>query len=63
MLIWKPYDHAIDFVEGTTLSKPAKVYLLFLAKRNFLNMWINEKLRKDYICSSTSMYFSFPMHQ
>jgi len=54
MPIWKPYDHAIDFVEGTTLSKPAKVYLLSLAERNSLDMWINEELRKGYIQPSTS---------
>jgi len=49
MPIWKLYDHAIDFVEGTTLPKPAKVYLLSLAERNSLDIWINEKLRKGYI--------------
>jgi len=38
MPIRKPYDHAIDFVEGTTLSKPAKVYLLSLVERNSLDM-------------------------
>jgi len=54
MPIRKPYDHAIDFVEGTTLSKPAKVYLLSLAERNSLDMWINEELRKGYIQPSTS---------
>ena len=52
--IWKPYDHAIDFVEGTTLPKLAKVYLLSLAERNSLDMWIDEELRKRYIQSSTS---------
>jgi len=30
MPIRKPYDHAIDFVEDTMLSKPAKVYSLSL---------------------------------
>jgi len=49
MPIQKLYDHAIDFVEGATLPKPAKVYLLSLAERNSLDMWINEKLRKGYI--------------
>jgi len=49
MPIRKLYDHAIDFVEGTTLPKPAKVYLLSLAERNSLDIWINEKLRKGYI--------------
>jgi len=39
----------IDFVEGTILSKPAKVYLLSLVERNSLDMWIDEELRKGYI--------------
>jgi len=54
MPIWKPYDHAIDFVEGTTLSKPAKVYPLSLAERNSLDIWIDEELRKGYIQPLTS---------
>jgi len=49
MPIRKPYDHAIDFVEDTMLSKPAKVYSLSLAERNSLDMWIDEELRKGYI--------------
>jgi len=54
MPLWKPYDHAIDFMEGAKLSKPAKVYLLSPAERNSLDTWINEELRKGYICPSTS---------
>jgi len=38
MPIWKLYDHAIDFVEGTILPKPAKVYLLSLVERNSLDI-------------------------
>jgi len=53
--LWKPYDHAIDFMEGTKLPKPTKVYLLSLVERNSLDTWIDEKLRKDYICLSTSL--------
>jgi len=49
MPIQKLYDHAIDFVEGTTLSKPAKVYPLSLVERNSLDIWIDEELRKGYI--------------
>jgi len=37
MPLWKPYDYDIDFMEGTKLPKPAKVYLLSLAKRNSLD--------------------------
>jgi len=54
MPIWKPYDHIIDFVEGAILPKLAKVYLLSLAERNSLDMWIDEELRKGYIQPSTS---------
>ena len=37
MLLQKLYNYAIDFMEGTKLPKPAKVYLLFLAERNSLD--------------------------
>ena len=36
--IRKLYDHTIDFVKGTVLPKPAKVYLLSLVERNSLDM-------------------------
>ena len=49
MPIRKLYDHAIDFVEGAMLPKLAKVYLLSLAKRNSLGIWIDKELRKGYI--------------
>jgi len=49
MPIQKPYDHTIDFVEGTMFFKPAKVYLLSLVERNSLDTWIDEELRKEYI--------------
>ena len=55
MPIRKPYDHVIDFVKGTTLPKPTKVYSLSLAERNSLDMWINKELRKGYIQPSTSL--------
>ena len=54
MLLRKPYDHAIDFMEGAKLPKPAKVYPLSLAERNSLDTWIDEELRKGYIHPSTS---------
>ena len=54
MPLRKPYDHAIDFMEGAKLPKPAKVYSLSLAERNSLDTWIDEELRKGYIHSSTS---------
>jgi len=42
----KLYDHVIEFRKGIMLSKPIKVYLLFLAERNSLYRWIDEELRK-----------------
>jgi len=54
MPLQKPYDYAIDFMKGAKLPKPAKVYLLSLAKRNSLDTWIDKELRKGYIRPSTS---------
>lgn len=34
---WKLYDHPIDFVEGASLLKLAKICLLFSNEHNFLN--------------------------
>ena len=55
MPLQKPYDHAIDFIEGVKLPKIAKVYPLSLAERNSLDTQIDEKLRKGYICLSTNL--------
>jgi len=55
MPLQKPYDYAIDFMEGAKLFKLAKVYLLSLAERNSLDTWIDEELRKGYICPLTSL--------
>jgi len=55
MPLRKLYDHTIDFMEDAKLSKLVKVYLLSLAERNSLDTWIDEELRKGYICSSTSL--------
>ena len=54
MPLQKLYDHMINFIKGTELSRLAKVYLLSLVKRNSLDTWINEELRKGYIQPSTS---------
>jgi len=54
MSLWKPYDHAIKFEKGAILPKPAKIYPLSVSERNSLDLWIDEKLRKDYIQLSTS---------
>ena len=50
----KPYDYAIDFMEGTKLPKPVKVYSLSLVERNSLDTWIDKELRIGYIHRSTS---------
>ena len=54
MPLRKPYDHAIDFMKGTKLPKPAKIYPLSLAERDSLDTWIDKELRKGYIYPSTS---------
>ena len=54
MPLQKPYNHAIDFMEGTKLPKPTKVYPLSLVERNTLDTWIDEELRKGYIHLFTS---------
>jgi len=54
MPLQKLYDYAIDFMEGAKLPKLAKVYPLSLVERNSLDTWIDEELRKGYICPFTS---------
>ena len=39
----KPYDHPIDFVDGSPLSKPSKLYPLSPKERNSLDEWIDEE--------------------
>jgi len=46
MPLQKPYNHAIDFIEGTKLPKPAKVYLLSLAKKTLLTYGSMRDLEK-----------------
>jgi len=41
-------------MEGTKLSKLAKIYSLSLAERSSLDTWIDEELRKGYIHPFTS---------
>ena len=50
----KPYDHAIEFEENASLPKPAKLYPMSPMERNSLDQWIDEELRKGYICPSKS---------
>ena len=54
MSLQKLYDYAIEFEEDVTLLKLAKVYPLYILERNFLDLWIDEELRKYYIQLSTS---------
>ena len=49
MPLQKLYDYAIEFEEGVTLLKLAKVYPLYVLERNSLDLWIDEELRKDCI--------------
>ena len=50
----KPYDHAIELVDGATLPPPAKNYSLSHQERNSLDEWIKENLQKGYIRPSKS---------
>ena len=50
----KPYDHAIEFEENSTLPKPGKNYSMSPLERNSLDEWIDEELRKGYIRPSKS---------
>lgn len=50
----KPYDHAVEFLEGSTLPRPARNYSLSPMERNSLDEWIQENLRKGYIRPSKS---------
>ena len=54
MPMHKPYDHAIEFVEGTPLPRPAKLYPLSPKEKEALDAWLNEELRKGYIRKSKS---------
>src|ERR1700712_2151486 len=50
----KEWDHGIDFEEGASLPKPAKLYPLSPKEKNSLDEWITEELRKGYIRPSKS---------
>ena len=54
MPVRKPYDHGIEFVEGASLPKPAKLYPMSPIERKALNDWVDEELRKGYIVKSKS---------
>ena len=54
MPMHKPYDHAIEFMEGTPLPRPAKLYPLSPKEKEALDAWLNEELRKGYIRKSKS---------
>lgn len=45
----KPYDHAINLIEGTPLPTLAKPYSLLPKEENSLRDWIAEEKRKGYI--------------
>ena len=50
----KPYDHAIELLPGSALPRPAKQYPMTAPERNTLDEWIDDNLRKGYICESKS---------
>ena len=54
MPVRKPYDHGIDFEEGASLPRPAKLYPMSPKERNSLDEWIDEESRKGYIRKSKS---------
>lgn len=54
MPLRKPYDHAIELVDGASLPKPAKLYPMNLQERNTLDEWIEAELAKGYIRPSKS---------
>lgn len=54
MPLRKPYNHAIEFEEGASLPKAAKLYPLSPMEKNSLDQWIEEELRKGYIRKSKS---------
>jgi len=57
MPIWKIWDHAIDLKEDFKASK-AKVYPLSRNKRNKVQKFVEEHLRKRYIRPSKSLQMS-----
>lgn len=50
----KPYDHAVEFIDGASLPRPARNYSLSPEERNSLDEWIQENLAKGYIRPSKS---------
>lgn len=54
MPVRKPYDHEIDFEDGASMPKPAKLYPMSPKEKNSLDDWIDEEVRKGYIRPSKS---------
>ena len=53
MPVQKTWDHAIELKEGFTLKK-GKVYSLSREERGEVQTFVEDQLRKGYICPSKS---------
>ena len=60
MLVQKMWDYAIELKEGFTLKK-RKVYSLLREERGEMQAFMEDQLRKEYICPSKSSQMS-PVH-
>ena len=49
-----PTNYSINLIEGKSLSKPAKAYLISISEQTSLNVWMKEELQKEYILQSDS---------
>src|SRR5713101_8500334 len=55
---WQKYDHAIDLKEGTEPSNNCKIYLLNPEEQIALDMFLEDMLKRGYICPSKSSFAS-----
>jgi len=60
MPVQKMWDYAIELKEGFTLKK-RKVYSLLREERGEMQAFMEDQLRKEYICPSKSSQMS-PVH-
>ena len=52
----RPWNHTIEFKQGTPDAIPCKVYLMTQAEDKVLEEFIKEQYAKGYICPSKSPY-------
>src|SRR6266849_8538806 len=55
---WRKYDHAIDLKEGTEPSNNCKIYLLNPEEQVTLDVFLEDMLKRGYICPSKSPFAS-----